>query len=92
VSDQAARLAEIRTVEEALQVSCEDIVALSAELARVSREAEQLRKDAKAALAGLRGTGRGGGIDGVEVTFTDEAWEATKRILVALAAAGDRQP
>ena len=85
MSDQAARLTEIRTVEEALQVSCEDIVALSAELARVSREAEQLR-EALREWAEKRAVFVGGDYD----AEADEAFKLAEERLLAVA--GGRQP
>jgi hypothetical protein len=51
-------------------------------------ENERLRKDAQTGIRGIRGTRRGAGVVGVGVEFTDEGWEATKRVLSALAAAG----
>jgi hypothetical protein len=41
----------------------------------------EIERDARAGLRGLRGTSRIGGGYEVTVIFTDEGWEATKRLL-----------
>lgn len=51
-------------------------------------ELEAVEEDATTALRGVRGTSRAAGRDDVEVAFTDEGWEAAKRVLAALARGG----